>query len=148
MNDLLCIQIQEAEQLISDADNSKYLLSALHENAAKRANEVDLKLKQVSSDISQFVMTHVKGNMDAMLHCAEQQCPHVLSQKEGKLSADVKQACQQKCHISPEFVSTLITDQIGQEVHNKVNEINLILANHISDAVIGNIPCYKNALHL
>ena len=130
-------QVEVAEQLIREADNSKYLLSSLHDNAAKRANEVDLKLKQVSSDISQFVADHVKNNMDEMLNCAEQQCPRVLSQKEGKLAADVRQVCQQKCQISPEFVSTLITDQIGLEVHNKVNEINLIIANHISDAVIG-----------
>ena len=84
-------------------------------------------------------MAHVRSNMDAMLQCAEQQCPNVLSQKEGKLAADVKKSCQQKCNISPEFISTLITDQIGQDVHNKVNEINLIIANHISDAVIGKI---------
>ena len=73
-----------------------------------------------------------------MLNCADQQCPRVLSNKDGRLAADVRQACQSKCQISPEFISTLITDQIGQEVHNKVNEINLIIANHISDAVIGN----------
>ena len=81
--------------------------------------------------------------MDAMLNCAEQQCPHVLSQKDGKLAADVQKACQQKCQISPDFISTLITDQIGLEVHNKVNEINLIIANHISDAVIGKIIIIK-----
>ena len=91
----------------------------------------------MSADISQFLTAHVKSNMDAMLNCAEQQCPHVLSQKDGKLAADVQKACQQKCQISPDFISTLITDQIGLEVHNKVNEINLIIANHISDAVIG-----------
>ena len=123
--------------MIREADNSKHLLSALHENAARRANDVDLKLKQVSSDIGQFIASHVKGNMEAMLNCAEQQCPRVLSHKDGKLAADVRHACQSKCQISPEFLSTLITDQIGQEVHNKVNEINLIIANHISDAVIG-----------
>ena len=123
--------------MIREADNSKHLLSALHENAARRANDVDLKLKQVSSDIGQFIASHAKGNMDAMLSCAEQQCPRVLSHKDGKLAKDVRQACQSKCQISPEFISTLITDQIGQEVYNKVNEINLIIANHISDAVIG-----------
>ena len=100
-------------------------------------------MKQVSADISQFLTAHVKSNMDAMLNCAEQQCPHVLSQKDGKLAADVQKACQQKCQISPDFISTLITDQIGLEVHNKVNEINLIIANHISDAVIGKIIIIK-----
>ena len=123
--------------MIQDADNSKYLLSALHDNAAKRANDVDLKLKQVSTDISQFIESHVKNNLEAMLTCADQQCPRVLSQQEGKLASDIRQVCQRKCQISPEFVSTLVSDQIGIEVHNKINEINLIIANHISDAVIG-----------
>ncbi len=38
-----------------------------------------------------------------------------------------------KTHLNPEFVGTLVNDQVGQEVHNKINELNLIMANHISD---------------
>ena len=117
--------------MIREADNSKHLLSALHENAARRANDVDLKLKQVSSDIGQFIASHVKGNMEAMLNCAEQQCPRVLSHKDGKLATDVRHACQSKCQISPEFLSTLITDQIGHELLHKKYKSLVLLCNKL-----------------
>jgi hypothetical protein len=49
--------------------------------------------------------------------------------------------CRKKTQVSPEFVTNLVVDQIGLEVHNKVNELNLIMANHISDRVIDEVRC-------
>ena len=129
-------EIKPVKELIQEADNSKHLLSALHETAAKRADEVDKKLKDVSEDMTAFVSKHITDNLNEMLACAENQCPRVLNRKDGKVASDVKSACGQKCQLSPDFISTLITDQVGLEIHNKINELNLIIANHISDRVI------------
>ena len=38
-----------------------------------------------------------------------------------------------------DFVKNLVTDGLGAELNNKVNEMNLILANHISDKVIDDV---------
>ena len=38
-----------------------------------------------------------------------------------------------------DFVKNLVTDGLGVELNNKVNEMNLILANHISDKVIDDV---------
>ena len=44
-------------------------------------------------------------------------------------------------HTPPpqDFVKNLVTDGLGVELNNKVNEMNLILANHISDKVIDDV---------
>lgn len=132
-----------ASELIREADNSKHLLSALHE-ASSRGEEVDNKLAQVSLDLSTYVEGHVKENLDAMLACAESQCPQVL--QIGNLRSGLETACQAKCQISSDFIRSLIADQVGLEIHNKVNEINLIIANHISDRVIDQvIECMTSA---
>ena len=41
-------ELRHAEGMMADAENSKHLLSSLHEVTAKRANDVDKKLKQVN----------------------------------------------------------------------------------------------------
>ena len=38
-----------------------------------------------------------------------------------------------------DFVKNLVMDGLGVELNNKVNEMNLILANHISDKVIDDV---------
>ena len=44
-----------AESLIVEAENSKQLLSALHEVTSRGAEDIDAKLKQVSQELSQFI---------------------------------------------------------------------------------------------
>ena len=46
-----------AEALIREADNSKQLLSALHEVTSRAAEDIDAKLKLISQDLSQFIAT-------------------------------------------------------------------------------------------
>ena len=55
------------------------------------------------------------------------------------MGSDVRSNCQSKCQIQPGFVSGLINDHVGLEIHNKINELNLIIANHISDRVIEDV---------
>ncbi len=136
-----------ARGMIQDAENSKHLLSALHEVTA-RGSDVDQKLKSTSLELSNFITSHVHQNVDAMIACAESQCPKVMGRPSDSSSsdsaaearkADLRSACLKKCQISPDFVSGLIMDQLGLEIHNKINELNLIIANHISDRVIDEV---------
>lgn len=84
-------------------------------------------------------MSHVQQNLDAMITCADRQCPTAMSQKEGKTKSELREVCQKKCQISPDFISSLIMNQLGMEVHNKVNELNLVIASHITEKVIDDI---------
>ncbi len=134
--------VELAQGMISDAENSKHLLSALHEVTA-RGTDVDLKLKQVSLDLTNFVTSYIHQNVESMLKCAERQCPHIMKPETASGSktvvADLRAACHKKCQVSPDFVSGLIMEQLGLEIHNKINELNLIIANHISDKVIDEV---------
>ena len=129
-------ELHHAEGLVTDAENSKHLLSALHEVTARRAGDVDTKLKQVSIELGNFVGSHVQHNIGAMINCADTQCPRVMRQSDAKAKNELKRSAQKKCNIPPDFLATLITDQLGLEIHNKINELNLIIANSISDRVI------------
>ena len=44
-----------AENLITEAENSKQLLSALHEVTSRGAEDIDAKLKKLSQELSQFI---------------------------------------------------------------------------------------------
>jgi len=134
--------VEVTRGLIRDAENSKYLLSALHEATARGA-EVDVKLKQLSGELTSFMTAHVERGVEAMLECAKQQCPRVMDRSSASSGAskseELRNSCQKKCQISSEFVTGLVVDQLGREVHNKINELNLIIANHISDRVIDEV---------
>ena len=130
--------VAHAQRLIRDADKSKHLPGALHE-VTGRGSDVDTKLKSVSLDLTNFMMSHVQQNLDNMLTCADRQCPGVMGQHEAKVRQELKAACQKKCQISPDFVSGLIMNQLGQEVHNKINEMNLLMASHVTEKVIDEI---------
>merc|ERR1712223_211715 len=125
-------EMSKANELIREAENSKHLLSALHD-VTHRGDDVDSKLRQVSHDLSQFIATHVQQNLDLMLKTTDKQCPSVLN--ESKIRANLTA----KTQLNPDFVGTLVNDQVGQEVHNKINELNLVMANHISDRIIDEV---------
>ena len=60
-------EVKPLKDFIREADNSKHLLSALHDTAAKRADDVEAKLKAVSADLTSFVADHVQNNLNEML---------------------------------------------------------------------------------
>ena len=47
--------------------------------------------------------------------------------------------CRYHRFFGQDFVKNLVTDGLGVELNNKVNEMNLILANHISGKVIDDV---------
>ena len=139
---LYIIQDELGDRFVGMPENSKYLLSTLCNTAAKRANDVDLKLQQLSADISQSVSAHVENNLEEMLTFAALQYPSLLSEKEGDLANDIRQVCyrklsKEKSQTSPELISTLINKHVRSVLHNAVNKINLIMANNIASAITG-----------
>ena len=71
-------ELRHAEGMMTDAENSKHLLSSLHEVTAKRANEVDRKLKQVRGwgrirGMSSLSVNLLRRNVSGV-HGADQLC--------------------------------------------------------------------------
>ena len=128
-------EVVKAKELIAEAENSKHLLSSLHD-VTSRGDEVDGKLKQLSCELSAFMASHVQQNLELMLNCAKQQCASVLTSHN---EARLRESLGSKVIVPPEFINSLVNDHIGLEVHNKINELNLIMANHISDRLIDEV---------
>jgi hypothetical protein len=131
--------VTQAEGLIRDAENAKHLLSALHDTTGARATEVDLRLKQVAHDLAAFVAAHVQQSAEAMMACLERQCPTVMAANDGRTRLELRAAAAKRSSFSPDFITALIMDQLGLEVHNKINEVNLSIANLMSDRVIDDV---------
>ncbi|XP_043675254.1 F-actin-uncapping protein LRRC16A isoform X2 [Vespula pensylvanica] len=135
--------INYATGLIQDADNSKQLLPRLHEVLQRRDenNPIELKLHDMANELHKVVTMYLEDSLDAMLKCANEQCPTILSQTVIRgdesepiaVEDDVRNICKEKNHISAEFIHTTITEQAGADIINRVNELNLAVAAHVSD---------------
>ncbi|XP_043269676.1 F-actin-uncapping protein LRRC16A isoform X2 [Venturia canescens] len=137
--------INYATGLIQDADNSKQLLPRLHEVLQRRddSNPIEVTLRDMAEQVHKVVSTYLEDSLDAMLKCANDHCPTVLSQTVVRgdesepisVEDDLRNACKEKNQISSEFISTVIVEQAGTDVINRVNELNLSVAAHVSDRI-------------
>ena len=133
--------MERAEGLTRDAEHCKLLLSSLHETAATRdlaECPVQRKLDEISNELETFLSTHIRTCVSSMLAVAEDRCPTVLAPNSRSLS-DMKSLTESKSAMPPEYIKNLVYDTLGYEITSKVNEMNLIIANHISDKVIDDV---------
>ncbi|XP_076635498.1 capping protein regulator and myosin 1 linker 1 leucine rich repeat protein isoform X5 [Colletes latitarsis] len=153
--------INYATGLIQDADNSKQLLPRLHEVLQRRDenNPIELKLHDMANELHKVVTVYLQDSLDAMVKCANEQCPTILSQTVIKgdesesiaVEDDLRNSCKEKNQISSEFIHTTITEQAGADIVNRVNELNLAVAAHVSDRITDEVieslsRSYKNLI--
>ncbi|XP_012340921.1 F-actin-uncapping protein LRRC16A isoform X5 [Apis florea] len=153
--------INYATGLIQDADNSKQLLPRLHEVLQRRDenNPIELKLHEMANELHKVVTIYLQDSLDAMIKCANEQCPTILSQtvirgdesESVAVEDDLRNSCKEKNQISSEFVHTTITEQAGADIVNRVNELNLAVAAHVSDRITDEVieslsRSYKNLI--
>ncbi|XP_011304218.1 leucine-rich repeat-containing protein 16A isoform X1 [Fopius arisanus] len=137
--------INYATGLIQDADNSKQLLPRLHEVLQKRdeKNPIEFKLKEIADDVHRVVSEYLEDSLESILKCANDHCPTVMSQTVVRgddsepisIDQDLRNACKEKNQISNEFINSCIVEQAGTDIVNRVNELNLAVAAHVSDRV-------------
>lgn len=153
--------INYATGLIQDADNSKQLLPRLHEVLQRRDenNPIELKLHEMANELHKVVTIYLQDSLDAMIKCANEQCPTILSQtvirgdesESVAVEDDLRSSCKEKNQISSEFIHTTITEQAGADIVNRVNELNLAVAAHVSDRITDEVieslsRSYKNLI--
>ncbi|CAG0915160.1 unnamed protein product [Notodromas monacha] len=133
-------EIENAEHLICDADNSKQLLTRLHEVVLEKeegGNPVTLKLKSLSDELQSTIMKYLKDTVDSMVQCAVEQCPRVLGDEAVK--KELRKSCEKKCSFCSNIVQGAIVEQAGTDIVNKISEINLAVAAHVSDRIIDEV---------
>ncbi|XP_051163471.1 F-actin-uncapping protein LRRC16A isoform X3 [Leptopilina boulardi] len=153
--------INYATGLIQDADNSKQLLPRLHEMLQRKDenNPIEIKLIQMADEIHKVVSVYLKDSLDSMLKCANEQCPTILSQTVIKdeesdpitVECDLRASCKERNQVNHEFIQRTISEQAGADILNKVNELNLAVAAHVSDRVTDEVieslsRSYKNLI--
>ncbi|XP_014216168.1 F-actin-uncapping protein LRRC16A isoform X2 [Copidosoma floridanum] len=141
--------INFATGIIQDADNSKQLLPRLHEVLQRRDenNPVEAKLLEAASQVHKVVSAYLHDSLEAMLKCANEQCPTILEQTVVNRDDDydendsltleehLRSSCKEKNKLTIEFIQSTITEQAGADIMNRVNELNLSVAAHISDRI-------------
>ncbi|KZC12149.1 Leucine-rich repeat-containing protein 16A [Dufourea novaeangliae] len=153
--------INYATGLIQDADNSKQLLPRLHEVLQRRDenNPIELKLHDMANELHKVVTMYLQDSLDAMVKCANEQCPTILQQtvirgdesESIAVEDDLRNSCKEKNQISSEFIHATITEQAGADIVNRVNELNLAVAAHVSDRITDEVieslsRSYKNLI--
>ncbi|KAG8222461.1 hypothetical protein J437_LFUL002196 [Ladona fulva] len=144
------VDIEHALGLTKDADNSKQLLPRLQEGVQRReeaGNPIDIQLKQASDELHRVITSYLQDTVDSMIKCAEDQCPHVL--QDERVQSEIHRTCSAKSAMPAEFVHMCVNEQAGTEIMNKVNELNLAVAAHLSDRLTDEVieslsRCYKS----
>ncbi|CAL4091774.1 unnamed protein product, partial [Meganyctiphanes norvegica] len=135
-----CNSLHWAEGLIMDAENSKQLISHLHDAVLRRdeaGNPIETKLNQISTDLHAVITNYLQDSVESMVRSAQDKCPNVLSDE--KVVDDVRAACLAKSQVSSQVIEEAIVEQAGSLILNKVNEVNLAVASTVSDRVIDEV---------
>ncbi|KAG1688802.1 F-actin-uncapping protein LRRC16A [Nymphon striatum] len=133
-----CEKVDIAENNIKDAEGSKMLLSKLHDVVVGRevGNPIEAKLQSLSEELASVIDLHIKGTVGCMVKCAENLCPGILNNEVVEHFADdMKISCEDRMQVPETFIHKCLVDQAGADVLNKVSEINLSVAAHISDRI-------------
>ncbi|CAH1101078.1 unnamed protein product [Psylliodes chrysocephalus] len=129
--------INHATGVIQDAENARQLLVRLQEVAQhrddKHPNPVEEKLQQAASDIHASICDYVQATTDKMLKCCKEQCPYVLHDED--TIQEIKRECKRKKQIPFDFVTTCVKQQAGVDIMNRTRELNIMVANQLSEQV-------------
>ncbi|XP_060062725.1 F-actin-uncapping protein LRRC16A-like, partial [Ylistrum balloti] len=131
--------INVANSLIKDAGNSKQLLPQLQVIANKSlstGNPVEACLKEMSDTLRQVLEKHMKKTVEDMLECTSNQCASVMADKE--VQSDLETNCGEKSSFPKDFTKHIL-DSVETEIFNKLSELNLVVATHISDKVMDEV---------
>ncbi|VDH91125.1 leucine-rich repeat-containing protein 16 [Mytilus galloprovincialis] len=128
--------IDVANGFVKDANTSQLLLPQLQDVADKSTGEdnpVGKRLKELSDDLKKVLDNQMKKTVEDMLECTTKQFTAITKDKE--FSTELNSGCYKKSCL-PEDFATHTLNVIEMDVFNKISELNLAVAAHISDRVI------------
>ncbi|XP_052059897.1 F-actin-uncapping protein LRRC16A-like isoform X6 [Mytilus californianus] len=128
--------IDVANGFVKDANTSQLLLPQLQDVADKSTGEdnpVGKRLKELSDDLKKVLDNQMKKTVEDMLECTTKQFTAITKDKE--FSTELNSGCYKKSSL-PEDFATHTLNVIEMDVFNKISELNLAVAAHISDRVI------------
>lgn len=132
--------VQKAEGYLKDATSAKQLLTRLHEVVLQQeeaGSPIEIKLQSCVDDMEKTISAYLKGTAANMLKCVEDQCPTIMSDE--KVRKDIEEICRERGCFPQEVLQRCLLDQAGTDILNRISEINLTIAAHVSDRIIDEV---------
>ena len=121
---------------VNDANNSQMLLPQLQNKADESVGEdnpVAQRLKEISLDLKEVLDMQMKKTVEGMLECTTNKLTAVTKNKE--FATELQSGCVSNSSL-PEDFAIHTMNVVKMEIFNKLSELNLSVAYHISDRVI------------
>ncbi|XP_075527573.1 capping protein regulator and myosin 1 linker 1 leucine rich repeat protein isoform X5 [Dermacentor variabilis] len=133
-------EVLKAEGYLKDASSAKQLLTRLHDVVLQQeeaGNPIEIKLQGCVDEMEKTLNAYLKGTASNMLKCIEDQCPTIMSDE--KVRREIEDICRSRQHFPQEVLQRAILDQAGTDVLNRISEINLTIAAHVSDRILDEV---------
>ncbi|KAK7492243.1 hypothetical protein BaRGS_00016540, partial [Batillaria attramentaria] len=137
--DMISDDLQHADKVVKDADNSKQLLPKLQViamQAQNPGNTVETTLQTMADNLRSVMEETMQKTVEDMLKCTATHCEGIMSDKAFK--TEVESGCKSRSALQKDFTK-LVLDGVATDVYNKLSELNLAVAAYISDNVIDEV---------
>ncbi|XP_038627078.1 F-actin-uncapping protein LRRC16A isoform X1 [Tachyglossus aculeatus] len=137
--------LKTAERLMRDAKNSKTLLPTLYHAGGVSwagsngllSSPIQEKLESMAGEVTRVVDEQLKELLESMVDAAETLCPNVL--EKAQVRRDLIGASTGKISIPQAFVKSVLLEQSGIDILNKISEVKLTVASFLSDRIVDEI---------
>ncbi|BFZ13041.1 hypothetical protein BsWGS_16081 [Bradybaena similaris] len=129
-------ELETADKLIADANNSRQLFSGLQNIAIQsqvKDNSVDLQLQEMANSLRQTIEEQLQKTANDMLKCTQNFCPEIMT--NSSFQSTVKEGCLSKVTLPRDFTQGVL-EAASTDIYNISSERNLENAAFISDSVI------------
>ncbi|KAL3185119.1 hypothetical protein MRX96_030999 [Rhipicephalus microplus] len=133
-------EVLKAEGYLKDASSAKQLLTRLHDVVLQQeeaGNPIEIKLQGCVDEMEKTLNAYLKGTASNMLKCIEDQCPTIMSDE--KVRREIEDICRSRQNFPQEVLQRAILDQAGTDILNRISEINLTIAAHVSDRILDEV---------
>ncbi|XP_057683271.1 F-actin-uncapping protein LRRC16A-like [Corythoichthys intestinalis] len=130
--------IKAAEDLMTDAKNSKTLLPSLyHIGGDGLRGAIQNKLEAVAAEVAAVMDEQLETMLASMLEAASSLCPHVM--KTSGFRPHLLIAGAERMTVPRSFIAKTLLEQTGMDILNKISELKLSVASLISDRIMDKI---------
>ncbi|KAK3754087.1 hypothetical protein RRG08_024163 [Elysia crispata] len=129
-------EVESAQKLVVDANSSRQLLPSLQDIALKSqaaGNVVDSQLNAMADSLRKAIEEQLEKTTEEMLQCTSSHCPAVM--EDQTFYNTILEGCQSKSALPKDF-TTGVLETAATDIYNTTSEMNLAVANLISDNVI------------
>lgn len=106
------------QKLLEDAENCKQLLPKLQDAVKCVPHPIEIRLSKMTNELSQSVKVYLAETMETMLKTGIEQCPKTLGNQS--IINELRKNCEERAHISDEFLQNCIVSCAGGEIMNKI----------------------------